>query len=140
MTKQAFQKHFGFLPDERLVLKNTIMCPKCISEPAIVDLVYGILKGKSCKSKSDTKGLGRPYEFTTEAIRKGREEYASDMIQSHRSGEFSREFAELYPEKTRGMIKAGVITREEVKKSKYVWRGDIHKSWERNKKLEADMV
>ena len=73
-------------------------------------------------------------------IRKGREEFAGDMVQSHRSGQFSREFAELYPERTKGMIKEGIVSRDEVHKSKYVWKGDIHRSWERNKKVDAKMI
>lgn len=75
-------------------------------------------------------------EFTTDAIRKGREEFASDMVQSHRGGEFSKEYAELYPNRTKAMIKDGVVTKDQVANSKYVWKNDI-KHWERNKKHDA---
>jgi len=79
-------------------------------------------------------------EFTTDKIREGRKEFASDMVQSHRGGQFSREYAELYPNRTKAMIKEGVITKEEVKKSRYVWKGDIDSSWQRNKKIDADRI
>ena len=49
------------------------------------------------------------------------------------SGELSKEFTELYPEKTKGMLKAGVITKKEVKAAKNVWKdlpgiSNVHKT------------
>lgn len=76
------------------------------------------------------------HEWTTDAIRKGREEFASDMVQSHRGGELSREYVELYPNRVKGMVKEGIVTREQVANSKNVWSKDI-KYWERNKKHDA---
>ena len=74
-------------------------------------------------------------ELTTKEIKEARQEYASDQVQSHRQGELSREFVELYPDRTEGMIKEGVISQREVERSQYVWKGDIHNSWERNRKV-----
>lgn len=60
-----------------------------------------------------------------EYVKNERKKYATDLVQSHRQGELSREFVELYPDRVRGMIKEGVVTRDEVKKAKPVWGGDI---------------
>ena len=78
-------------------------------------------------------------EFTTKAIKEGREKFAADMVQETRGGQLSREFVELYPDRIRGKIKEGLLTKKQVKDSKYVWRGDI-KHWQRNKKIDADMI
>jgi len=64
-------------------------------------------------------------EFTTDRIRDDRKKYANDLVQSHRQGEFSREFAQLYPDRTKKMIKAGAITKAEVANAKDVWKNDI---------------
>lgn len=64
-------------------------------------------------------------EFTTQKIKDERVEYANDQIQSHRQGEFSREFAEAHPQRTKKMLKDGAITKDDIKKSKYVWGKDI---------------
>jgi hypothetical protein len=61
-------------------------------------------------------------EFIPQRVKDERVEYANDMLQSHRGGELSREYVEAYPERTKAMIKDGAITKEEVKKAKYVWK------------------
>lgn len=81
-------------------------------------------------------GQVRLPEFTTDAIRKAREEFAGDQIQSHRGGELSREYVELYPDRVRGMVKEGALSKKDVEKSKYVWQKDV-KYWDRNKKHDA---
>lgn len=78
-------------------------------------------------------------EVIPQRIKDERERYGADQIQSHRQGEFSREYAETYPDRTREMIEAGVVTRQEVKKSKYVWRNDI-KNTDKARKIDADLI
>lgn len=79
------------------------------------------------------------YEIVPQRIKDEREKYGADQVQSHRQGEFSREFAEIYPERTREMIKAGVVTQDEVRNSRPVWKGDI-KHLDKAKKAEADLI
>ncbi len=64
-------------------------------------------------------------EFTTSKIKEERVTYANDMLQTHRGGELSREFLEAHPRRAKEMLKDKVITKEEVKKSKYVWACDV---------------
>lgn len=61
---------------------------------------------------------------TDEMIEAGKQ-YAGDTIQPFRQGDLSREFVELYPNRVRKMIKDGSITKDEVKKSKEVWRKEV---------------
>lgn len=61
-------------------------------------------------------------EFVPKRIKDDRVKYLKSQIQSHRGGELSKEFVQLYPEKTKGMIKAGVVTKEQVKRAKRVWK------------------
>lgn len=64
-------------------------------------------------------------EFTTQKIKDERVEFANDQIQSHRGGQLSREFIEAHPKRAKQMLKDGVITKEDVRKSKRVWVNDI---------------
>lgn len=64
-------------------------------------------------------------EFVPQHIHDDRVTYANDQIQSHRGGELSREFLEAHPKRAKEMLKNGVITKEQVKKSKRVWGNDI---------------
>lgn len=60
-------------------------------------------------------------EFTTDAIRNSRKQFADDLEQPFgKSGDFNKKFAELYPKQTAKMIKDGTITQKEVKGAKYV--------------------
>lgn len=76
-------------------------------------------------------------EFTTNQIKEDRLTYANDMLQSHRGGELSREFLEAHPNRAKQMIRDGAITKEEVKKSKYVWHKDVPGV---TKKLDAEAL
>lgn len=64
-------------------------------------------------------------EFVPQKVHEERVTYANDQIQSHRGGELSREFLEAHPQRAKQMLKDGVITKEDVKKSKNVWGRDI---------------
>lgn len=64
-------------------------------------------------------------EFVPQKFHEERVEYANDMLQSHRGGELSKEFIEAHPKRAEQMLKDGAITKEEIKNSKYVWRGDV---------------
>ena len=79
-------------------------------------------------------------EFTTENIKEERKKYAPDMVQRFREGSLSREFVELYPDQARGMVKEGIITKEQVKKSKYVWKEKEFKYWDKKRKIDANMI
>ncbi len=76
-------------------------------------------------------------EFTTDKIKTERVEYANDQLQSHRGGQLSREFLEAHPKQAKKMLKAGAITKEDVKKSKYVWRNDVKGV---TKKVDAEQL
>lgn len=61
-------------------------------------------------------------EFTSQKIKTERQKYLKSQIQSHRQGELSKEFVQLYPEKIKEMKKAGVISEKDIKKAKNVWQ------------------
>jgi len=85
-------------------------------------------------------GSFRYPEFVPGSVKEDRKKYSADMVQSHRGGELSREFVELYPNRIEGMIKEGHITPQQVRESKNVWKGDLHKSWEANRKMDASAL
>lgn len=60
-------------------------------------------------------------EWITDQMKKERGIHAKDMVQPFRGGEFSREFAKLYPDQTKKMIDGGSVTKDRVIKSKNVW-------------------
>lgn len=135
-------KYSWWPPDKKLMRGKKVMCPKCMAHKALLHPTYGVLPCTECKKKSREEGLGKlggyP-EFTTESIKTGRKEFVTDQFQSHRGGHLSREFVEAYPERTRNMIKDGALSRQEVKKSKYVWK-DLSNWNYRKKKVDANMV
>ena len=96
----------------------------------------GVVRGWGCLES----GEATPYEFTPQRIKDERKEYAADQLQSHRGGNLSREWVETYPVKARELVKAGIITKQEVKKSKYVWKERELKNWESKKKIDAGML
>lgn len=51
--------------------------------------------------------------------------FAPDTIQSHRQGDLSKEWVERYPDRTKGMVEAGMVTQEDVDKAKDVWKQDM---------------
>jgi hypothetical protein len=61
-------------------------------------------------------------EFTTEKIKEERKKYLKSQIQSHRQGIMSKEFIKFYPDKVKGMLKEGAITRKEVREARNVWK------------------
>lgn len=78
-------------------------------------------------------------EFVPKSVKEDRVKYAGDMVQSHRGGQFSREYAELYPERTKQMLKDGALSIKDVEKSSYVWGKDM-KGWDTNKKSDVSAV
>lgn len=64
---------------------------------------------------------GKYPEFVPEYIKTDRIKNLASQIQSHRGGELSKEFVELYPDRVKGMVKSGAIKQEEVKRAKNIW-------------------
>ena len=62
------------------------------------------------------------HEFVPDYIKEGRKKHYNSMVQSHRGGEISKEYLEANPHQVKGMIKEGVVTEDQVKKAKYVWK------------------
>ncbi len=63
-------------------------------------------------------------EFVPDSIKEGRRQHRASLLQPFRGGEVSKEYLDAYPEAKKGMIKEGVITREQAKKAKNVWGND----------------
>lgn len=82
------------------------------------DTKEGIVSGWGCAIVSYP-------EMVPERIKNERVEYANDMLQSHRGGMLSREFLEAHPTRAKQMLQDGAITKEEIKKSTYVWKADV---------------
>lgn len=76
-------------------------------------------------------------EMVPQRIKDERVTYANDQLQSHRGGELSREFLEAYPNQAKKMLRAGAISKEEVKKAKYVWNKDVKGV---TKKIDAEAL
>lgn len=76
-------------------------------------------------------------EFVPQSLQEERVKYANDQLQSHRGGQLSREFIEAHPKQAKQMLKDGAITKEDVKKSKYVWKSDVKGV---TKKIDAEAL
>lgn len=83
----------------------------------------GEILGWGCE---DCTGRTRYPEFTTQSIKEGRKQYAKELLQPFRAGEVSKEYLDAYPDKKRGMIKEGIITKKQAKQAKNVWGKDIY--------------
>lgn len=140
MTKSEFKDTYGLTPHADILRGDFIALSvqqTCTKHKPVVTK-YGVDPCAECQREALNSARITPMpEFTTDAIREGRKEYASDQIQEFRQGERSREYLELYPEQTKRKIKDGVLTKEDVKKARYVWKDRELKNWERNKKIDA---
>jgi hypothetical protein len=106
------------------------LCLNCGKNPARIEDFMGVkdcvLPCKDCQERlnkiSKEDKLGSVYEFTTDEIREGRKQYAKQLLQPWRQGQISKEYLEAYPKQAQGMIKEGILTREQVRKAKNVWQ------------------
>lgn len=98
--------------------KTVLFCDSCegLMTQEEKDAVLGI--------KREPKITPFP-EMIPERIRDERKKYASDIVQSHRQGEMSQEFVEHYGDKLLDQVKDGVLSSDEIKKSKNVWGSDL---------------
>ena len=62
------------------------------------------------------------YEWVPDRIKQERRDYARDLIQPYRQGEFSKDFKDAYPDKAKGMVESGTISKKAYKQAKEVWR------------------
>ena len=132
MTKDEFVATYGIEPHKDILRGNNIATaalyrtctnPKHKIEPT----EYGISYCEECYQEaiSEEHKPKATYEMVPEYIKEDRKKNMKSQIQSHRQGELSKEFVELYPQRIKGMLKEGVITHEQVRKAKRVWKGDI---------------
>jgi hypothetical protein len=143
MTKTEFkvkyniEPHDDILRGDRIATAALVECGK--HTPVVTK--YGIQPCQKCIDESIRVRKVSAYpEFVPDYIKKDREKNITDQLQSHRSGYLSREFVEAYPNRVKGMIKEGVITKKDVIKSKYVWKGDVPNWNGRIKKVDAEMI
>ena len=142
------------IDDPKIIAVKSYKCPDCgaestNSEWAETSHFVGVmeLECDDCmharwqrEEQQPRKPKSLPLEMVPDSVKEERKKFVTDQIQSHRQGEMSREFVEAYPEQVKGMLKEGVVTHEDVKKSKYVWKGDIP-NWEnRKKKADVDVL
>lgn len=128
MTPNDCRKKYGFYPDDSKVKNGIVVCLNCEQNPAPY-WDWGPGRCDDCVKASrqryaESGGLGGYPEFVPQKIHEERRKYLKSQIQSHRGGEFSKEFADNYPEKTKDMVKNGVITEKQVKNARPVW-GDL---------------
>lgn len=62
------------------------------------------------------------YEWTAQSVKESRKQYFNSIVQPYRDGRISKEFIEAHPKSIKTMIREGSVTKDEVKKSKYVWK------------------
>ena len=143
MTTEECRKKYGWYPANHLIKDGIVVCFECLkNEAEYWDHRPGtcVLCENAAKNRAYDHGFGGiTPEFVPDSLLKERERFAPDMVQSHRQGELSREYVEVYPEKVASMMKDGVLSRDEVKNSKYVWGKDI-KGWRSGRKADASDV
>ena len=89
-----------------------MLCPNCQSGDAIIHNIYGVTPCSSCQKKQQTQtSPGGFIEFTSEEIKQGRSEYASDILQPYRSGQVSKRYIQRYGTKNLD------VTEKEVKEA-----------------------
>jgi len=104
----------------------TNKCPKCDEITDKYMTIGGIKMACDCSNCfKSRKPMGKPYEFTSDMIREGRKQFKNELYQPYREGNFSKEYRDANPEISRGMVKAGVITQQQHKNAKNVWKGDV---------------
>lgn len=101
------------------------LCPQCSEENAIIDGELGLLPGLNCQNVN--KSIPKPkqsqtYSFASPTTKKHRVEYGAEMYQPYINGQLSREFVETF-----GTSKLEGVTKEDIKKSKYVY-GEMPRS------------
>ena len=57
-------------------------------------------------------------------VQEARRKHRKELLQPYREGQFSQEFKEAYPDKSRDMVKQGVISKKQYKNAKKVWGND----------------
>lgn len=88
----------------------------------IVDEVdYTTWQCPNCKETHTSKRHKGKLDIVPDRIKEDRAKNRDVMLQPHRDGQFSKEFAEKYPQATKQMIKDGSVTQKEVSKAKNVW-------------------
>lgn len=103
-------------------------CPNCETNDAIMHQFYGPMWCKACVEKYDSshsalsRSLEDPLPYD---MREQRKQYAKELLQPYRGGEFSQEYRDAYPKQAKEMVKAGVITQEQHDKARPVWKGDV---------------
>lgn len=77
-------------------------CPRCKSEPAILDPTFGVLPGKKCQEQDKKMSVRSSPEFYSLAkqdrIQNQRDQNAADLIQPFVNGQPNPEFVRQYPE------------------------------------------
>lgn len=105
-------------------MKNN--CPICYKEPATIDPLYGVMGGKKCMSRMKEISKPKiPVEMTSVEIKDDRKKYSTDILQSWRDSNLSKEYVKKYPERVKLMVKEGNVTQSEVNSAKNVW-DDLH--------------
>lgn len=79
-----------------------------------------IIDGWGC---ADWTEVSTP-SFEPEFIKEGRKQHRRELLQPFRQGELSKEYVEAYPEQAKGMVKEGIVTKDQVRNAKQVWYKD----------------
>ena len=108
---------------KKLMMNGKKICPKCKVNPSPLSQ-YGVIWCDDC-NRAKGKTIGKPFEFTTDSIKKERYDYKKDIVQPFRGDTFSQEFKDTYPEISRGMVKEGALTKKQFNNAKPVWKGDV---------------
>lgn len=118
-------------PHPSMIKDGQLLCRTCGNTGGQVHPLLGIMPCANCEREQAKNWKPNvPYpEFIPSSIKEDRKKYFKTLIQPHRGGENSREYAEAYPEKAKQMW-----GEEGVKKSKYVWK-DLSGWDHRNKSI-----
>jgi len=78
-----------------------------------------------CKETYTVATHHGPLDMVPDEMKEARKQYADEQVQPYRQGQLSREFVNLHPDKVKGMVKSGIVTKQQVKQSKHVWKNDL---------------
>ena len=94
-------------------------CLVCQKNEAQTHPSLGVLPCVPCQDKDQKiEKPKRGREFTTNAIKESRKEYAKDTVQPFRGGVVSKEYIDLYGSESLG------VSKQDIKNARNVW-GDV---------------
>jgi ribosomal protein L37AE/L43A len=82
---------------------KTHLCPRCGINPALFDIIFGILPCQSCQDADSKIKITKSPEFYSinkkDRVQRIRDKNQRDLLQPYESGKINKDFFKAYPDK-----------------------------------------